>query len=48
MAALERLTDTDMVMHQRAAMMDPNAPNPSVEAILHALLPGRVVDQQER
>lgn len=44
MAALEALSDTDMVRHQRAAMLDPSAPNPSVEAILHAIIPFRYVD----
>ncbi len=44
MAAMERLTDTQMVREQRAAMLDPNAPNPSVEAILHAIIPHRFVD----
>ncbi len=44
MAALERLTDTQMVREQRAAMLDANAPNPSVEAILHAIIPYQFVD----
>ena len=44
MAALETLTDTDMVKYQRAAMLNPNAPNPSVETILHALIPYTFVD----
>lgn len=44
MAGLEALSDTDMVQHQRAAMLDPSAPNPSVEAILHAIIPFRYVD----
>ncbi|HSH42023.1 MAG TPA: bifunctional aldolase/short-chain dehydrogenase [Arenicellales bacterium] len=44
MADLEQLSDTDMVRHQRAAMLDPAAPNPSVEAILHAIIPFRYVD----
>lgn len=44
MAELETLSDTDMVSNQRAAMIDPNAPNPSVEAIMHALIPFRFVD----
>jgi len=38
------LTDTEMVKRQRAAMLNPTAPNPSVEAILHALIPFDVVD----
>jgi rhamnose utilization protein RhaD (predicted bifunctional aldolase and dehydrogenase)/NAD(P)-dependent dehydrogenase (short-subunit alcohol dehydrogenase family) len=44
LAALPRLSDSDMVRVQRAAMTDPGAPTPSVEAILHALLPHRFVD----
>lgn len=44
MAALEELTDTQMVRLQRAAMTDPYAPNPSVEAILHAIIPYKYVD----
>ena len=44
MAELESLSDADMVKHQRAAMTDPGAPNPSVEAILHAIIPARFVD----
>jgi len=44
MAELETLSDTDMVRAQRMAMLDPSAPNPSVEAILHALIPFTFVD----
>ena len=44
MATPETLSDTDMVTQQKAAMTDPSAPNPSVEAILHALIPFKVVD----
>jgi len=44
MAELETLSDTDMVRAQRMAMLDPSAPNPSVEAILHALIPFSYVD----
>jgi len=44
MAGLETLSDTDMVRAQRMAMLDPSAPNPSVEAILHALIPFSYVD----
>lgn len=44
MAQLETLSDIDMVAQQRAAMLDPNAPNPSVEAILHAIIPYKYVD----
>jgi rhamnose utilization protein RhaD (predicted bifunctional aldolase and dehydrogenase)/NAD(P)-dependent dehydrogenase (short-subunit alcohol dehydrogenase family) len=44
MAALPTLSDPDMVRAQRAAMTDPYAPNPSVEAILHAIIPFTYVD----
>lgn len=44
MAQLNQLTDTDMVRVQRTAMTDPGAPNPSVEAILHAIIPFVYVD----
>jgi len=44
MAELERLSDSDMVQQQRAALLDPTAPTPSVEAILHALIPFTFVD----
>jgi len=44
MAQLEELSDTDMVTGQKKAMTDSSAPNPSVEAILHALIPFKVVD----
>jgi len=44
MADLEHLSDPDMVKYQRAAMTNPNAPNPSVEAILHAIIPFTFVD----
>ena len=44
MAELETMTDADMVLQQRAAMLNPNAPAASIEAILHAVLPFRFVD----
>ncbi len=44
MATLETLSDSAMVQAQRAAMLDPYAPNPSVEAILHAIIPFQFVD----
>jgi len=44
MAQMKNLSDTEMVSGQKAAMIDKNAPNPSVEAILHALIPFKVVD----
>lgn len=44
MAKLQTMTDLDMVKYQRAAMTNPSAPNPSVEAVLHALIPLKFVD----
>ena len=44
MSRLESLSDSDMVSTQRAAMLNQQAPNPSVEAILHAIIPFRFVD----
>ena len=44
LATLEKLSDSDMVMNQRIAMTNPSAPNPSVEAILHAIIPFDYVD----
>ncbi|MDQ3034683.1 MAG: bifunctional aldolase/short-chain dehydrogenase [Myxococcota bacterium] len=44
MADLEALSDVDMVREQRAALLDPSAPDPSIEAILHAIIPTRFVD----
>lgn len=44
MAELESMTDSDMVLQQRVAMTDPNAPAASIEAILHAILPFKFVD----
>jgi len=44
MAKLPTLSDSNMVMLQKAAMIDKSAPNPSVEAILHAIIPFKFVD----
>ena len=44
MATLIKLSDTDMVSGQKEAMIDKSAPNPSVEAILHAIIPFKYVD----
>jgi rhamnose utilization protein RhaD (predicted bifunctional aldolase and dehydrogenase)/NAD(P)-dependent dehydrogenase (short-subunit alcohol dehydrogenase family) len=41
---LPALGDADMVRAMRAAMPDPGAPTPSVEAILHAIIPHAFVD----
>ena len=42
--ARESLSDAEMVRVQRANLIDPNAPNPSVETLLHAFLPHKFVD----
>lgn len=44
MAKLPAMSDEDMVLQQRAAMTNPNAPAASIEAILHAILPFKFVD----
>ena len=44
MAELDRLSDTQLVKLQRSAMIDHSAPNPSLEAILHAIIPFKYVD----
>ncbi len=44
LAALDRLSDEDMVAFQRINLLDPQAPNPSVETLLHAFLPHKFVD----
>src|SRR5438445_8752667 len=38
------LSDQEMVRVQRANLIDPGAPNPSVETLLHASLPHKFVD----
>ena len=44
LAQLNALTDIEMANELRVATLDPAAPAPSVEAILHALLPFKWVD----
>ena len=44
LARFDALSDIEMVRQQRRLLMNPSAPNPSVEAILHALIPSRHVD----
>ena len=44
LSRLEKLSDIDMARELKLASLDPNAPAPSVEAILHALIPYRFVD----
>jgi rhamnose utilization protein RhaD (predicted bifunctional aldolase and dehydrogenase)/NAD(P)-dependent dehydrogenase (short-subunit alcohol dehydrogenase family) len=40
----EKLSDEEMVRLQRANLIDPASPNPSVEALLHAFIPHKFVD----
>jgi rhamnose utilization protein RhaD (predicted bifunctional aldolase and dehydrogenase)/NAD(P)-dependent dehydrogenase (short-subunit alcohol dehydrogenase family) len=42
--SLETLSDEDMVKALRSQMLDPSSPTPSVEALLHAFIPGKFVD----
>ena len=42
--AIPKMTDEEMVSQQRSCLMDPYAPNPSVETLLHAFLPHKFVD----
>ncbi|MEA3374469.1 MAG: class II aldolase/adducin family protein [Campylobacterota bacterium] len=44
MATRDHLSDTQMVKEQREALRDSSAPNPSIEAILHAIIPFEFVD----
>lgn len=44
LAALPALSDGDMMRELKAACTNPSAPTPSVEAILHAIMPSRFVD----
>ncbi len=41
---LDSLSDEAMVAMQRANLVDPYAPNPSIETLLHAFLPHKFVD----
>jgi rhamnose utilization protein RhaD (predicted bifunctional aldolase and dehydrogenase)/NAD(P)-dependent dehydrogenase (short-subunit alcohol dehydrogenase family) len=41
---LDALSDEDMVNFQRVNLLDSNAPNPSVETLLHAFLPHKFID----
>ncbi|MHB8536590.1 MAG: bifunctional aldolase/short-chain dehydrogenase [Candidatus Dormibacteria bacterium] len=44
LAKLTALSDTDMARELRLGTIDPTAPSPSVEAILHAIVPFKYVD----
>ena len=41
---LDSLSDSEMMRQLRLALLDPQGPTPSVEAILHALIPHKFVD----
>ncbi len=41
---LEKLGDEDMVSVLRAALVEPDAPTPSIEALVHAFIPHRFID----
>jgi rhamnose utilization protein RhaD (predicted bifunctional aldolase and dehydrogenase)/NAD(P)-dependent dehydrogenase (short-subunit alcohol dehydrogenase family) len=42
--ARSAMPDDEMVRLQRAALIDPQSPNPSVETLLHAFIPHKFVD----
>lgn len=44
MRAREKLSDDDMARVLRSTLLDPQAPSPSVETLLHAFIPAAVVD----
>jgi rhamnose utilization protein RhaD (predicted bifunctional aldolase and dehydrogenase)/NAD(P)-dependent dehydrogenase (short-subunit alcohol dehydrogenase family) len=44
LGSLDSLSDSEMMRQLRLALLDPTAPTPSVEAILHALIPHKYVD----
>ncbi len=44
LAALEALSDEDMVNLQRTNLIDASSPTPSVETLLHAFIPHKFVD----
>ncbi|MDA0688042.1 MAG: bifunctional aldolase/short-chain dehydrogenase [Proteobacteria bacterium] len=44
LGALDSLSDSEMMRQLRLALLDPSGPTPSVEAILHALIPHKYVD----
>jgi len=44
LGSLSSMTDTEMTRELKASMTNPGAPSPSVEAILHALIPLKYVD----
>lgn len=47
MATLSKLSDTDMMFQQKEAMIDTTRPNPSVKAIIHAIIPFKYVEHTQ-
>lgn len=43
MILLDSITDIEMVNTQRCALLNPQAPDPSIESLLHAMIPFRYV-----
>jgi len=44
LAEVENISDVEMVRQQQMAMTNPDAPSPSVEALLHAVIPFKWID----
>lgn len=44
LARLSELSDEELVAAQRRLLLDPYAPNPSIEAVMHAVIPHKHVD----
>ena len=44
LAEFPSLADAELVRAQRSALLDPGAPDPSIEALLHAIIPFAYVD----
>lgn len=44
LAEIDSLSDEALVASQRRLLLDPFAPNPSIEAVLHAIIPHKHVD----
>ena len=44
LARIPKLSDENLVASQRRLLLDPYAPNPSIEAVLHAIIPHKHVD----
>ena len=44
LAEVENISDAEMVRQQQVAMTNPDAPSPSVEALLHAVIPFKWID----